>query len=188
MTKKADPIPKGYHTVTPFLIIKGAAKAIDFYKKAFGAKVLSRCDCPDSGMVMHAELKIGDSMVMLADEWKGSEGCTALSPKSLKGTCVYLHLYVKNVDIAFKAAVKSGAKVLMPVTDMFWGDRHGQLEDPFGHKWSIATHKEDLSKKEIEKRAMECMSECKPKKSAAKKVAVKPKQTKVKAKAKPKKR
>ncbi len=165
MAKKVNPIPKGYHSVTPYLMVKGAAKAIDFYKKAFGAKVMERCNCPETGLVVHAELKIGDSMVMLADEPpKPKECCGGLSPLTLKGTSVLLHLYVKNVDTAFKQAVKSGCKVLMPLTDMFWGDRFGQLQDPFGHKWALATHKEDLSKKEIEKRAKEFMKQCMAKK------------------------
>jgi len=163
MTKKVDPIPKGYHTITPYLIVKGAAKALDFYKKAFGAKVITRCDCPETGMLMHAELKIGDSMFMLSDECPGKEGKGTASPKTLKGVCVCLHLYVKNVDTSFNKAVKSGAKVTMPVADMFWGDRYGQIEDPFGHRWSLSTHKEDLSKKEIEKRAKEFFSSKKKK-------------------------
>lgn len=154
--KKVAPIPKGFHAISPYLMVKNAAKAIDFYKKAFGAKVLTRCDCPESGKVMHSELQIGDSIFMLSDECPGQEGCGVVSPKSLKGTSVMLHMYVKNVDVAFKKAVKSGAKVTKPLEDMFWGDRYGQVEDPFGHRWSMATHKEDLTKKQIEKRAMEC--------------------------------
>lgn len=168
--KKANPIPKGYHTVTPYLIVKGAAKAIDFYKKAFGAKVVDKSVCKESGLVMHAELKIGESMLMLSDEWTGPESYGGRSPKTLKGSTVWIHLYVKDVDAAFKKAVKSGGKVLQALEDMFWGDRFCQIEDPFGHKWALATHKEDLTKKEIEKRMKECLAECsKPKKTKKKK-------------------
>ena len=139
------PIPEGYHTLTPFLTIRNAAKAIDFYKQAFGAQQRGDVAKDPSGKVMHAELKIGDSIIMLSDEFPefGSVG-----PDST-GTSIGLHIYVDNVDQAFDRAVKAGAKVEMPVADQFWGDRYGRLKDPFGHKWSIATHVKDMSENEM---------------------------------------
>ena len=142
-------IPQGMHSITPHLICAGAAKAIEFYKAAFGATEEARLPGPD-GRLMHASVKIGDSQVMLVDEmpeWG------ALGPKSLKGSPVTLHLYVEDVDAAVKRAVDAGAKVTMPVADMFWGDRYGKIEDPFGHQWSVATHVRDVSMDE----AMEAM-------------------------------
>lgn len=149
MTSKVKPIPDGYHTVTPYLIVKGAASAIDFYKKAFGATELFRFATPD-GKVGHAELKIGDSPIMLADE---APEMDARSPHTLGGTAMSILLYVADVDAKFKQAVAAGAKVLKPVQDQFYGDRSGFLEDPFGHRWGLATHKEDLSVEEVSKRA-----------------------------------
>jgi PhnB protein len=152
-TKSAvRPIPEGMHTVTPLLVCAEAADAIEFYQKAFGAIELSRMPGSD-GKLMHASIRIGDSVVMLADEmpdW-GSFG-----PKSLKGSPVTIHLYVKNADAVFEQAVRAGAKVTMPLDDMFWGDRYGKLEDPFGHQWSIGTHVRDVSPEEMQK-AMEQM-------------------------------
>ena len=143
----AKPVPDGYHTVTPSLTVRDAARAIEFYKQAFGAKERGAMKGPD-GKVMHAEIMIGDSIIMLADEFPqfGS-----LSPQSVGGSGSGLHIYLEDVDSAFDRAVKAGAKVEMPVADMFWGDRYGKLSDPFGHKWSIGTHKADLSGEEIEK-------------------------------------
>lgn len=141
-----QPIPPGMHTVTPHLVVRGAAKAIDFYKKAFDAKEESRLPGPN-GTLMHAEIRIGDSHVMLMDEspeWK------SVGPQTLKGSPVTIHLYVNDADKTFDSAVKAGAKPVMPVKDMFWGDRYGVVEDPFGHSWSIATHTRDVSEKEIE--------------------------------------
>ncbi len=155
-SKKVKAIPDGYHTVTPFLSLKNATKAIQFYKDALGARVIEKNDSPD-GKVMHAVIQIGDSLLMLADEFPQSK-CGISSPQSLKGSTTMLHLYVEDVDTAFNKAVKAGAKVIMPVSDAFWGDRYGQLEDPFGHLWSIATHKVDLSKEEITKAAEEFFS------------------------------
>jgi len=129
-------IPNGMHTVTPHLVCAGAAEAIEFYKKAFNATETSRLPGPN-GRLMHASIRIGDSTVMLVDEMP-EHG--ALGPKSLKGSPVTIHLYVDDVDAVAARAVRSGAKTTMPVTDMFWGDRYGQIEDPFGHRWSIATH------------------------------------------------
>jgi PhnB protein len=139
-------IPQGMHSVTPHLICAGAAKAIEFYKQAFGAEEGARLPGPD-GRLMHASVKIGDSQVMLVDEmpeWG------ALGPKSLKGTPVTIHLYVEDVDAFVERAVKAGAKVTMPVADQFWGDRYGKLEDPFGHHWSVATHVRDVSVEEMQ--------------------------------------
>ena len=149
MTAKIKPIPEGYHTVTPYLIVAGADKAIEFYKKAFGATETTRLTTPD-GKVMHAEIKIGDSQIMLTDE---SPDCGSLGPLTVGGTPVSIVLYVEDVDSVVSRAVTAGAEVLMPVADMFWGDRFGTVVDPFGHKWSIATHIEDVSPEEIETRA-----------------------------------
>jgi PhnB protein len=146
MTTPIKPIPDGMHTVTPHLICAGAADAIAFYKAAFGAVEISRLPGPD-GKLMHASIRIGDSTVMLADEvprWG------ALGPTSLKGSPVVIHLYVEDVDAFSARAVGAGAKITMPVADMFWGDRYGQLEDPFGHRWSVATHVRDVSPQEMQ--------------------------------------
>src|SRR3990172_10277101 len=151
--KKAQPIPAGYHTVTPYLVRRGAANAIDFYKRAFGAREKMRMPGPN-GKVAHAELQIGDSRLMLGDE---SPEMGAKSPEMLGGSPVGVLLYVKNVDAMADRAVKAGATVVMPVQDMFWGDRYGKLKDPFGHEWSIATHKEDLTAKQMAKRAQSAM-------------------------------
>ncbi len=147
-------IPKGYHTITPFMTVRDAARAIEFYKQAFGAKEKGVMKGPD-GKVMHAELVIGDSIIMLADEFPefGS-----LSPQSTSGSGTGLHIYIEDVDSAFDRAVKAGATVEMPVADMFWGDRYGKLRDPFGHKWSIGTHKADLSMEEMKKGMDETMA------------------------------
>jgi uncharacterized glyoxalase superfamily protein PhnB len=147
-------IPEGYHSITPFMTVRDAARAIEFYKQAFGAVEKGVMKGPD-GKVMHAELRIGDSIVMLTDEFPefGS-----LSPQTSGGAGMGLHIYVEDVDSAFERAVKAGAKVEMPVSDMFWGDRYGKLSDPFGHKWSIATHTADLSSQQIEKAQEEFMA------------------------------
>ena len=147
-------IPKGYHTITPFMTVRDAARAIEFYKQAFGAKEKGVMKGPD-GKVMHAELVIGDSIIMMADEFPefGS-----LSPQSTGGSGTGLHIYIEDVDSAFDRAVKAGATVEMPVADMFWGDRYGKLHDPFGHKWSIGTHKADLSVEEMKKGMDETMA------------------------------
>jgi PhnB protein len=143
------PIPPGYHTVTPYLTVKGAGQAIEFYKRAFGAQEVERMAGPDGKSVMHAELKIGDSIVMLSDEFPQMG---TRSPQTLGGSSGYLFLYVSDVDAAFKRAVDAGAKATMPPADMFWGDRFAKVSDPFGHEWGMATHKEDLSPEEIRKR------------------------------------
>jgi PhnB protein len=149
---KVNPIPKGYHTVTPGLALRDTAQAIEFYKKAFGAKEKARMPGPDGRTIMHAELQIGDSTIMVGEEMPQMGHP---SPQTLNGTAVNLYVYVKNVDKAFEQAVNAGATVVMPVTDMFWGDRHGALKDPFGHSWGLATHKRDLSPKEMKKAADE---------------------------------
>jgi PhnB protein len=149
MTSKVKPIPEGYHSLTPYLIIKNAADAIEFYKKAFGATELFRIDQPD-GKIGHAEIKIGDSPIMLSDEFPemGHRG-----PQSLGGSAVSLMLYVEDVDAVVNRATTAGAKLDRPVEDKFYGDRAGSLTDPFGHIWHIGTHKEDVSPQEMEKRA-----------------------------------
>ena len=145
MTAPVRPIPEGMHTITPHLFCEGAAEAIDFYKKAFNAEELGRLPGPD-GKVMHAQLRIGDSILMLCD---AAPQCGAGGPLALKGSPVTIHLYVKDVDATFGQAVKAGATATMPVADMFWGDRYGMLTDPFGHRWSMATHKQDLTPEQI---------------------------------------
>jgi len=141
----AKPIPDGFYTITPHIIVSDAAKAIEFYKKALGAQEMERFMTPDGKSVMHAQLKIGNSRLMLGNEFPP----TCLSPKSRGGTTVSLYLYLENADAAFDRAVKAGCSVKMPMTDQFWGDRYGQVEDPFGHQWSLATHKQDLTKEDI---------------------------------------
>jgi PhnB protein len=141
----SKPIPDGFHTITPQIIVSDGAKAIEFYKKALGAQETGRFMGPDGKTVMHAELKIGNSMLMLGSEHPPE----CLSPKSRGGTSVSLYMYVENADAAFDRAVKAGCKVKMPIEDQFWGDRFGQVEDPFGHQWGFATHKQDLTKDQI---------------------------------------
>jgi len=141
----AKPIPDGFHTITPHIVVSDPDEAIEFYKKALGAQEKGRFNAPDGKSVMHAELKIGDSIVMLGSEHPPQ----CLSPKSRGGTSVSLYLYFENADAAFDRAVKAGCTVKMPMTDQFWGDRYGQVEDPFGHQWGFATHKQDLSHEQI---------------------------------------
>jgi uncharacterized glyoxalase superfamily protein PhnB len=142
----ARAIPEGYHTLTPYLICRNAASAIEYYKKAFGAVQKGDVMGGPEGKVMHAELRIGDSLIMVADEFPewGS-----LSPQSIGGSGMGLHIYVEDVDAAFDKAIGAGGIVEMPVADMFWGDRYGKLVDPFGHKWSVATHVKDMSMEEM---------------------------------------
>jgi uncharacterized glyoxalase superfamily protein PhnB len=143
----AKAVPDGYHTLTPHLICRDAARAVEFYKQAFGAVKKGGVMTGPDGKIMHAELRIGDSLLMIADE---SPGFGSLSPQSIGGSGMGLHIYVEDVDSAFDRAIGAGAVVEMPIMDMFWGDRYGKLVDPFGHKWSIATHKRDMTAKEIE--------------------------------------
>jgi uncharacterized glyoxalase superfamily protein PhnB len=165
-------IPEGTHTVTPHLVVKGAAKAIDFYRAAFGANELHRMNGP-GGVIAHAEIQIVDSRVYLGDEFPGGP---VRSPQG--STPVVLHLYVPDVDAAFARAVSAGAKVVMPLMDAFWGDRYGQVGDPFGHIWSIATHKKDVSPEEMQKAGDEFMASMparKPASAPRKKATAKPK-------------
>ena len=142
---KPSPIPPGMHSVTPHLVCAGAADAIAFYKKAFNAQELAQLAGPD-GKLMHGLIKIGDSMLMLVDEYPQWD---SLGPKARNGTSVTLHLYVEDADAQFKQAIDAGCSVRMPLADMFWGDRYGVVQDPFGHLWSIATHVRDVSPEEI---------------------------------------
>ena len=151
IARSARPLPEGFHTLTPTLIVSGAAAAIEFYTRAFGAVELFRMSSPDGQQVWHAEIQIGDSRLMLSDEMP--EMCDIRSPQALGGSPVGIHLYVEDVDAAVSRAVDAGATVTMPPMDMFWGDRFGTVTDPFGHRWSIATHVEDVSEEEIARRA-----------------------------------
>ena len=154
MATDVKPIPEGMHTITPHLTCAGAAEAIEFYKKAFNAVEGGRMPGPD-GKLMHAQMMIGDSHIMLVDEFPewGGKG-----PKMLGGTPVAIHMYVNDADAIFKQAVDAGATVKMPIADMFWGDRYGVVIDPFGHMWSIATHKKDMTPEEMAKAGKEAMS------------------------------
>jgi len=154
------PVPEGHHTITPSLTVKGGAQAIDFYKKAFNATEKGRFLGPD-GLIMHAELKIGDSPIFLVDEspMMGNKG-----PLTLGGSPTSIQLYVEDCDAWFNRAVSAGAKVVMPVADQFWGDRWGQLTDPFGHSWGIATHKVDMTQDEMVERGKAFFAEMAEKK------------------------
>ena len=154
--RKVSAIPTGYHTVTPYLTVSDGARALDFYTKAFGAKVKARMVGP-GGMLAHAEIRIGDSVVMLSDESPQPEGTK--SPSSLGGASGSVFLYVPNVDASFKRAIDAGCRETMPPTDMFWGDRFGRLVDPFGHHWGLATHKEDVPPSEMKRRAAAAMAQ-----------------------------
>jgi len=154
LPSQVKPIPDGYHSATPYLTVRDAAKAIDFYKRAFDATEVYRMDSPD-GKIAHAELRIGDSVIMLADEMPGSE---TRSPQSLGGTTGGVFLYVKDVDMSFHKATSAGARATAQPADMFWGDRYGKVTDPYGHSWSLATHKEDVAPAELKKRAEAHMS------------------------------
>jgi uncharacterized glyoxalase superfamily protein PhnB len=157
MTNRIKAVPEGYHTLTPHLVVKGAGQAIEFYKKAFGAEEITRMPGPDGKSIMHAEIKIGDSRLFLVDEFPemGAQG-----PLGIGGTPVTIHVYVEDVDTVFNRAVAAGAQVRMPLADAFWGDRYGQVTDPFGHRWSLATRKEDLTPEEISQRAQAAFSGC----------------------------
>jgi PhnB protein len=163
-TTSVKPIPDGMHTVTPHLVCADAAAAIEFYRKAFNAIEVTRMPGP-GGKLMHAAVRIGDSVVMLVDEFP--EWCS-VGPKTLKGTPVTIHLYVQNVDAVAAQAVAAGASVVMPVQDMFWGDRYGVWEDPFGHRWSVATHIRDVSPEDA-LQAMQSMQGCCAESASAKK-------------------
>ena len=148
MPNAVKPIPQGYHTVTPYLTVQNAARALEFYTRALGAKEVMRMDAP-GGKIAHAEIKIGDSMIMLSDEMPQT---ATRSPQSLGGASGGVFLYVDNVDSTFEKAVSAGAKAGMRPTDMFWGDRFGTFTDPFGQVWSVATHKEDVAPEEMRRR------------------------------------
>jgi PhnB protein len=159
MTNRIKAVPEGYHTLTPHLVVKGASQAIEFYKKAFGAEEITRMPGPDGKSVMHAELKIGDSRLFLVDEFPEMG---SLGPQGIGGTPVVIHVYVEDADAVFNQAVAAGAQMRMPLEDAFWGDRYGQITDPFGHRWSLATHKEDLTPEEIGRRAQAAFAGCAP--------------------------
>jgi PhnB protein len=148
MSDKVNPIPDGYHSVTPYLCVDGAARAIEFYKEAFGATEIMRMDAP-GGKIGHAEIRVGDSVIMLADE---HPEMNFRSPRSVGGTSARFMIYVEDVDARVERAVAAGATLTRPVKDQFYGDRAGGVEDPFGHHWYIATHVEDLSPEEIKRR------------------------------------
>jgi PhnB protein len=154
MATKTNPIPPGYHTATPYLTLNDCARAIEFYKRAFHAQEVMRMEGPP-GKIAHAEIKIGDSHIMLGDEMPGMGN---KAPASLGGTTSGVLLYVNDVDSSFQQAVSAGAKADMPPADMFWGDRYGRLTDPFGHSWAIATHKEDVAPEEMKKRMQQEMA------------------------------
>lgn len=155
MTKTdVKPIPTGMHSITPHLVCADAAAAIEFYKKAFNAAEVSRLPGPD-GKIMHASLRIGDSVLMLSEE---APKMGSLGPKALKGSPVTIHMYTDDVDGFVAAAVSAGAKITMPVADMFWGDRYGKIEDPFGHHWSIAKHVRDVTTEEMEQAMLKMAS------------------------------
>ncbi len=154
--KEVKPIPEGYQTVTPALVVRDAARVIEFYKEAFGAQERYRMPLPDGKGIAHAELKIGDSVFMLSDEMPGQE-CS--SPAALGGTTVNFYVYVEDVDAAFDHAIAVGGTVRRPVQDMFWGDRTGAVVDPSGHHWTLATHVEDLSPEEMAERGREAFEQ-----------------------------
>ena len=149
------PIPDGFHTVSPAIVIKDAAKAIQFYKKAFSAEEIMVLTGPNDSVV-HAEIKIGDSIIMISEEWPGHH---VQSPGSVNGTTCTLHLYVNDVDTSHKQAVGAGATEIMPPADMFWGDRFSSVKDPYGHSWSLATHMKDLTPDECQKACDEWMAQ-----------------------------
>ena len=153
---RVPPVPEEFHTLTPHLAVRGVARAIDFYARAFGARELFRNLLPDGETVVHAELLIGDSRLFVNEEFSAR---ALLSPLALGGTPVALHLYVPDADAAFRRAVDAGAEVLMPLADTFWGERYGMLRDPFGHKWSLSSRIEDLSPAELQRRAREWHAE-----------------------------
>ena len=144
-----QPIPQGYHSITPYLTVRGADRAIDFYRRAFGAEEIARMPGPDGRAIMHAELKIGDSRLFLSDEI-AEMGCR--SPEALGGTTAGIYLYVKDADETCRKAVEAGATLKQPVVDMFWGDRMGTVADPFGYDWSVATRKEEVSPQDMKRR------------------------------------
>jgi len=164
MAANVKPVPEGCQTLTPHLVVKEASRAIDFYQRAFGAKQVGGVFKTPDGKVMHAELQIGDSRLMLADEFPGMGNCK--SPQTLGGTTTTLNIYVDDVDRLFKQALSAGATETMPLANQFWGDRYGQVKDPFGHSWALGQHVEDVAPQEMERRAREMFAQM-PKKAAA---------------------
>ncbi len=156
MAGKVKAVRDGAHTITPHLIVRDAVKAIEFYRKAFGAEARGVHKTPD-GKVMHAELKIGDSMIFLADEFPGMGSCSA--PQTLNGSTAVMNLYRDNIDQLFNQAVAAGATVVFPLTNQFWGDRYGQVKDPFGHVWALGQHIEDVAPDELERRGREAFAQ-----------------------------
>lgn len=154
-TMSVKSIPDGFNTLSPHAVVKDGVAAIEFYKKAFGAEEVCRMPGPDGAGVMHAELRIGNSTLMIAEEYPG---CTQ-SPQSLGATTVELHIYCEDAERVFQRAIDAGATATMPVSEMFWGDRYGKLKDPFGHEWGVATHVEDVTPEECAKRAAEFFSQ-----------------------------
>jgi len=152
--EKVSPIPPGYHTVTPYLTVNDGAGALEFYKRAFGAREMMRMPAPN-GKIGHAEIRIGDSFIMLSDEFPGT---STKAPTSLGGTTGSLMVYLPNVDVAFTKAIDAGCKSIMAPADMFWGDRFGKLEDPYGNQWGLLTHKEDVLPKQMAERAQAAMA------------------------------
>jgi len=155
MSSNVKPVPEGFHTVTPHLVIDGAAAAIEFYKQAFNAEELGRFASPDGQKIMHAMIKIGSSRIWLAD---ANPEMGSKAPTALGGTPITMHLYVEDADAVFGRAVDAGATVVMPLADMFWGDRYGLLADPFGHSWAVASHIRDVSPEEMQRAAAEAFS------------------------------
>jgi PhnB protein len=162
MAQAVKPIPEGFHAVTPLLVCRGAERALDFYKNAFGAEIES-VSKDDGQHVTHAQIKIGDSIVMLTEEFPAYH---CVSPLSLNGSPVTLHIYTADADAAFAKAVAAGAQVTMPLMDAFWGDRYGQVTDPFGHHWSIATHKQELTQEEKQAAAQKVFADMAKQKTA----------------------
>jgi uncharacterized glyoxalase superfamily protein PhnB len=155
MQEQVRAIPEGFHTITPHLVCAGAAEALEFYKKAFGGVEIGRMPGP-GGKVMHSEMRIGDSRIMVVDDFPdyGSNG-----PLALKGTPVVIHMYVQDADAVWEQAIAAGATPVMALADMFWGDRYGQLQDPFGHRWAIATHKRDMNMEQIQEAMQKAMQQ-----------------------------
>jgi uncharacterized glyoxalase superfamily protein PhnB len=152
------PVPEGFHRVTPHIVVGDANKAIEFYKKAFGAEEICRMPSPDGSKIMHAEIKIGDSVVMLCDDFPEMCGGQSRDPKKIGASPVTLHQYVNDVDNVMKQAESAGATVTMPATDMFWGDRYGKLTCPFGHDWGMATHVKDMTPEEMQQASAQAFS------------------------------
>ena len=148
----AKAIPEGYHSITPHLVVNNGVDAIEFYKRAFGAVEEYRYNDPENKSIIYVKLRIGDSPILLSEEFPNTEKIGCRSPKTIGGSSVTIHIFTEDVDKLFNQAISAGATTIFPVTDMFWGDRYGQLVDPYGHFWSIATHKEDLSDDEIRSR------------------------------------